>query len=164
MRVFDNPSSGINYRKGAFQITGNNAEVAFETLARSKGYFVQKATVEENRFKHFDFVVFKEGKNYKVETKYLPKFEEYGNFNVQLLDYYGKPGAIFGESTHLAFLTGDTFFVFNRKRLCSYSLWYKGYTQLETFTQSGGKGEFFYLPYKEVLANVSCRVCPIDEY
>lgn len=58
------------YTKYYKQVTiGSEAEKLFKLTAESKGYTVADATLEDNKYKKFDFTIFKDGKAFMIDVK-----------------------------------------------------------------------------------------------
>jgi hypothetical protein len=153
MKTYDDPSvTFVNGKPiGNFAWTDNPGELAFKTVCKNQGLLCLPSTEKENRYSHFDFRVTKGCKTNKIEVKYLPQGRD---FIIQVKDYYGKPGAIYGQSDYLAYLLAGVFFIFKRSTLLAFALKYKEEYKVELMTQKGAKGVFFFIPRKVALDKV----------
>ena len=103
---------------------GQSAEAEFLALASSHGYAVRNATPHEDRTKHFDFVLLKDGKALKVEVKSKKSFciwhKEQRTKNFFLVEFTGVAGYagwLYGEADLVAFQEENGFYLVPRKTL-----------------------------------------------
>lgn len=103
---------------------GQSAEDAFCSLARAQGYAIRMATPHEDRIKHFDCVIFKNGKSYKIEIKSKKNFCVWHKerrtkdfFLVEFVGVTGHAGWLYGEANLVAFEVENGFYLVPRKTL-----------------------------------------------
>ena len=119
--------TGFDFRKG------QNAEDSFHILAKSKGYAVRESRPDEDRIGHYDFVISKDGKSYKVEVKSKKLFHirHKGRmisdfFLVEFVGVAGFAGWSYGQADLFAFEEENGFYLVPAKtfrevaeKLCS---------------------------------------------
>ena len=109
---------------GRMAAQGQNAEDEFIALARAQGYAVRMATSYEDRIKHFDCVLLKNGKSHKVEIKSKKNFCIWHKgrrikdfFLVEFVGVAGHAGWLYGEADLVAFQEENGFYLVPRKTL-----------------------------------------------
>ena len=118
-------------RTGQCSKDGHNAEKTFEDLATERGYRPNKATREQNMFKHVDYILTGKSKKgakieIKVDVKARKKTSRRDNkYNdewqwIEFKNVQGKSGWIHGDADFIVFEREDDFILVNRKELVSW--------------------------------------------
>lgn len=106
---------------------GQSAEQSFEALGPKQGWEVRPAPLRSNVDEHWDFLIEKGGRRYRVEVKAMKRLER-SDPDVQdrwvWIELHGvRPhdrGWLYGGKAHLiAFETRNSFVVVPRKSLCA---------------------------------------------
>jgi len=58
--------------KGCLE-AGDSAETAFRSIAENRGWLVESATVDSNMNEHWDYLIRRNDKTYKVEVKAMKR-------------------------------------------------------------------------------------------
>lgn len=102
---------------------GNASEEAFRNLAIKNGFSVVKSTVEDDRHRHFDFIITK-NTPLRIEVKGLKRFPILNNDRttnhfllIEWANVNGKQGWIFGDADLIAFEREDGFMLIPRRHL-----------------------------------------------
>lgn len=121
---------------------GQTAEDLFYNHFINKNKKIRTATNNENRRRHYDFVVFEEslGRFIRIEVKSIKarKRGQQPDPSIVYLEVHnidGHPGWIYGESDYIAFQTPTGFMMVNRMRLVEKVKHF--YDKLPYVTESG---------------------------
>jgi hypothetical protein len=103
---------------------GNAAEQRFYNIvSKLAGVIVSKASHHQDRIKHWDYLLRKEGKEYKFEVKAMKKANRWDDkpvphlVYVEFLNVIGLPGWIYGEADYIALEQPNGFLCVDRTEL-----------------------------------------------
>jgi hypothetical protein len=104
---------------------GNAAEQKFRNLAQELGWDVVESNLEDDRWKHIDFVItwgdpYNEdhpAASYSVDVKAQNTAENGEETWIEIRNTLGGPGWLYGEADLIAFDQGDRFLVVEREKL-----------------------------------------------
>ncbi len=107
--------------KGSANI-GRFAELLFEHLATSRGWWVRKATKNQDYLEHWDYLLKKKKLEYHIEVKGMKRLNRQVNQDdkmicIELQGNSGYPGWLYGKASHIAFLMREGFVLVERKLL-----------------------------------------------
>lgn len=94
---------------------GNNAEDSFARLAARYGWKISASTKEQNIDEHWDFLIEKDGKAFKVEVKSEKRIQrsdhdpQAGFVWVEIRNVRGRAGWLFGRADWIAFENQNAF-------------------------------------------------------
>ena len=103
---------------------GQSAEDTFAALAKEQGFTVKKSSDHQDRIEHFDFLIEKGGKRYRVEVKSKKGFSILHKgrmirdfFLLEFVGVTGRAGWLYGQADLVAFQEENGFYLVPRKTL-----------------------------------------------
>jgi hypothetical protein len=109
-------------KDGTCAAVGQKAEDIFKSLAEERGYVVEVSS-REQQFNHIDFILKKDGSQWKIDIKGAKKISRanekpcFEHIWIEKKNCRGQDGWILGASSHIAFQQEDHFIIVPRKDL-----------------------------------------------
>lgn len=107
-------------KDGTCAAVGQRAEDIFKALAEERGYTVEVSS-REQQFNHIDFILRKDGKEWKIDIKGAKKLSRanekpcFEHVWIEKKNCRGKDGWILGGATEIAFEIENEFVIVGRK-------------------------------------------------
>ena len=98
-------------------IEGTKVEDFFSEVAKFHDYEVLKPTTYHDIFEHWDRLIKKEGKKARVEVKGIKDGHEFGYTWIELKNWNGENGWLYGEADVLALMHPDRFDIYHMASL-----------------------------------------------